>query len=207
MSILKNSIAVIALGFIGYHSVEIKKLDEVKQLHQQKFDATSFARTFLAKSLPPTFSKAVAIPTLTEALQKDSQKAFKDFSHALAIGNIRYFLVKSTGKITNISEDEISIQSGNQVLKIATEFIYGNAIRDAAGIFDMKPFTNTTDLNNISSEINKIVRTEIVPTFKKQIKVGDTIECIGTLELNQEHLPSLNTLEILPVSLQKISEN
>lgn len=200
MSILKYSIAALLIALIGYNSVYIKPLDEVKKAATQQFDAAAFARTFLSKTLPPAIEKATPIQDLITSISADKSKAFADLSHAVSIGNIRNFLVKGEGKITKINEDEIMVVSGELTIRIATEFIYGNAIRDAAGLFDIKQFTNTADINNVASEINQIIRTEVVPKFKKQAKVGDTIQFVGALEMNQEHL-KLDNLEVLPIIL------
>ena len=200
MSILKYSIAALLIALIGYNSVYIKPLDEVKKAATQQFDAAAFARTFLAKTLPPALEKATLIQTLIALLASDKDKTFSDLSHAVSIGNIRNFLVKGEGKITKINDDEIVIASKGLTIHIATEFIYGNAIRDAAGLFDIKQFTNTADINNVASEINKIIRTEVVPKFKKQAKVGDTIQFVGALEMNQEHI-KIDNFEVLPIIL------
>ncbi len=200
MSLLKYSIAALFIALIGYNSVYIKPLDEVKKVSSQQFDAVTFAHNFLLKTLPPALDKATPIQALIASLSSDKNKTFNDLSHAVSIGNIRNFLVKGEGKITKINNDEIVLASNGHTIHLATEFIYGNAIRDAAGLFDIKQFTNTADINNVASEINKIIRTEVVPKFKKQAKVGDTVQFVGALEMNQEHV-KLDNLEVLPIQL------
>ena len=66
--------------------------------------------------------------------------------------------------------------------KLATEFIYGNAIRDASGLVDVKDFPNTMDLNNISEELNKMVRKTVLPPFKTAVKKGDKIIVTGAMK-------------------------
>ena len=200
MSLLKYSIAALFIALIGYNSVYIKPLDEVKKAASQQFDAVAFARNFLLKTLPPALEKATPIQTLIVSLSSDKDKTFNNLSHAVSIGNIRNFLVKGEGEITKINSDEIVLASNGHTIHLATEFIYGNAIRDAAGMFDIKQFTNTADINNVASEINKIIRVEVVPKFKKQAKVGDTVQFVGALEMNQEHV-KLDNLEVLPIRL------
>jgi predicted lipoprotein len=86
------------------------------------------------------------------------------------------------------------------IVKLATEYIYGNAIRDASGLVDIKDFTNATDLNNISEELNKKVRTLLLPEFKKQVRKADTLEVFGAIELNKEHI-NFNFLELIPMRI------
>jgi predicted lipoprotein len=195
---LLNKAPIGGLGAVMlYFSIEIRPLDEVKK-GSQKFDAKVFAKEFYDKTLSKSFDKAIEINTLVAMIQADKNKAFKEYSNAVSIGNIRNFLVKGEGKITKINESDMIILSNGLSIKIATEYIYGNAIRDASGQFDIKPFTNTEDINNIAAEINRIVRNSVIPNFKKQVKIGDKISFIGAIELNQEHTKTEN-IEVYPI--------
>jgi predicted lipoprotein len=78
--------------------------------------------------------------------------------------------------------------------------VYGNAVRDASGLIDINEFTNTTDLNNVSAEINNIIRKEVLPPFMAKMKKGDVISFYGAIELNKEHLKT-DKIEIIPISL------
>jgi predicted lipoprotein len=123
----------------------------------------------------------------------------------LGIGNIRYFLVKGEGMIKAIDENTTTISytsdTTQKQLDIATEFVYGNAIRDASGLININEFNSTMDFNNVSAEINKIVRTEVLPSFKTKAKVGDKVRFSGAMELNQAHL-NLDRIEVIPISLE-----
>ena len=179
MKIIKYSLIAATILLVGYNSIEIKPLDQVKKVGQ-KFDATAYAREYLTKTLPTAYSKATSISDLVAALNIDKNKAFNDLSHAVSIGNVRHFLVKGEGIISKINEDDIlltlskgTLTEKNKTIRIATEFIYGSSIRDAAGLFDIKQFTNNADMNSVSAEINKIIRTELIPPFKQKVKMGD----------------------------------
>lgn len=200
MKIIKYTLIAATFLLVGYNSIEIKPLNEVKKAGQ-KFDAAVYARDFLNKTMPPTFAKATPISDLVTALSADKNKAFNDLSHAVSIGNIRHFLVRGEGIVSKINEDDIVLIVKDKTVHIATEFIYGSSVRDCTGLFDIKKFTNNADMNNISAEINKIIRTEVVPTFKQKVKLGDIVQFIGALEMNQEH-PSLDNFEILPIELK-----
>jgi predicted lipoprotein len=95
----------------------------------------------------------------------------------------------------------IAPDTANLSLQIATEYIFGNALRDAAGIIDINEFSNTLDINNVSSEINKIVRKEVLPGFKRVVKQGDTVLFAGAVELNKAHLDLLH-IEVIPARLE-----
>lgn len=200
MTWLKYGIGSILLLFVAYNSVYFKKLDEVKATASKKFDAATFAKTFLANQLIPKLDSTLPINTLIEMLATDKDKTFDKYAHATAVGSVRYFLVKGEGNITAIHEDDISVQTAKGNITIATEFIYGNALRDASGLFDIRAFTNTTDINNISSELNKIIRNDVATPFRAKAKVGDKIQFSGAIELNQERL-NLKNIEVMPLTL------
>jgi len=208
--VIKYTLALILLLVVGYNSVYIKKLSEVKAASTAgKFNAAAYAQTFWQEKLTPGLAKATNLPELLTLLKTDKENAFKTYSHALGIGNLRYFLIKGEGKITAIHENDISVallpDSVGKELKIATEFVYGNAVRDALGILSINDFSNTMDMNNVSAEINKKIRTEIIPPFRAQAKKGALVQFTGAIELNQAHL-RLDEIEVIPVSLNLMLE-
>lgn len=201
MTWLKYGVGSVLLLVVAYNSVYFKKLDEVKAESSGKFDVTAFAKNFLTNQLLPKLESAPDIDELTTLLSTDKNKAFDTYSHATAIGNIRYFLVKGQGKIAKINENDLTIQTPKQQITLAMEFIYGNALRDASGQFDITKFTKTADINNVSSELNKLIRVSVIFPFRPKAKVGDTVQFAGAIELNKEHL-NLNGIEVIPALLR-----
>ncbi|PWK27539.1 putative lipoprotein DUF2291 [Arcicella aurantiaca] len=199
--ILKNILGIIVLGVVAYNSVYFKKLDEVKKGNgKNTLDAKAYANSFYQDKILPNSNKAIAINELTEKLKSNPEETFKQFAHSLGIGNIRYFLIKATGNVTKINENTIDIEVDGKPYSVATEFIFGNAVRDASGIITMTTFDNTMDFNNVSSELNEIIRNKVVPNLKKKATLGSQISLVGAVELNQKHL-KLNEIEVIPVSL------
>jgi len=207
---LKYGIALLAILVIGYNSVYFKNLNEVKAAATAgKFDAATYAQTFWREKLTPGLTKAVELPELLQKLKTNPEEAFKAHSHALGIGNLKYFLVKGTGAITAIRENNMTValqpEATGSNINLQTEFVYGNAIRDALGVIDMNDFDNTMDMNNVSAEINKKIRTEIIPPFKTKAQKGSQVQFIGAIELNQAHL-RVQDIEVIPVSLELVLE-
>jgi hypothetical protein len=202
--IIRYLITLAILFFVAYNSVYFKKLDEVKASASKQFDAKSYARKYVDTKLLPAMNNTLDIDQLMGMVAADKENTFNKYSHALGIGNIKYFLVKGEGVINSIGDDNISILTGRDSAHhnytIATEYVYGNAVRDASGLIDINEFTNTTDLNNVSAEINNIIRKEVLPPFMAKMKKGDAITFYGAIELNKEHLKTDN-IEIIPISL------
>ena len=202
---IKYIVAVVVLIIVVYNSVYFKKLDEVKASKAAtEFNAAQYAENFWNTKLMQNLNKAVNLNQLITMLSTNPSKTFETYSHALGIGNLRYFLVSGKGTISSINEDDITIQlqndSSKQNITIATEYIFGNAVRDATGLININEFKNTMDFNNVSAEINKIIRAKVLPSFKANVKKESAIEFVGAIELNKEHL-DLSHIEVIPVRI------
>ena len=203
--IYKYILIVLAIGLVGYNSVYFKKLSSIKKTTAENFDAATYSKTLWEEKLPSKLDSAIELTDLIRAVERDPEDAFASHSNALGIGNYRYSLVKLTATAAVINEDEIVLQVAHfdslLIARLATEFIYGNAIRDASGLVDIRDFTNTSDLNKISEELNKAVRAGVLPSFKQRIRQGDKIEVVAATELNKAHV-NFNNLELIPVRLK-----
>jgi predicted lipoprotein len=199
---------LIAAGtlFLLYHSVYFEKLSEVRAAAaaESTFDPEGFARDFWSTALPAQLPEAVSLSELIAQLQSQPEEAFPRHSHALGIGNIRYFLVRGEGTVSAVSENRVTLQMDDKAVQLETEFVYGNAVRDAVGTIDITDFSNTMDLNRVSEEVNRIIRAEVIPPFREQVSEGDSVRFAGALELNQKYL-QLEEIEIIPVSLEIIA--
>ena len=118
--------------------------------------------------------KGVDLSALLQQLQTNPDQAFATHSHALGIGNIKYFPVKGVATVKKRQGKRgavaLDAQPAGTELTIATEYIFGNAVRDASGQIDINAFTNTMDFNTVSAELNNIIRTKVIPPFKEQGK-------------------------------------
>ena len=203
---IRYIIFIVVIVIVAFNSVYFKKLDEVKASQSAKdFNPVAYAQTFWTNKLMPGLARAIDITRLTNMLSTNPATTFDTYSHALGIGNLRYFLVKGKGIITSVNEDDISVllqsDTTKQTITIAIEYIFGNAIRDATGLININEFNNTMDFNNVSAELNKIIREKVLPSFKQQAKKGNTIEFTGAIELNKEHL-DLSEIEIVPIEIK-----
>ena len=159
--------------------------------------------------MTPHGAKAIEIGQLLTLLQTDKNKAFADHAHALGIGNVKYFLVKGSGIVKSVEENQVMVKIESEREKpevaIATEYVFGNAVRDASGEIDINAFTNSMDFNNVSAELNKIIREKVIPPFRSKVETGDKVTFSGAIELNKEHL-STRSIEIIPIGLKIVNE-
>jgi hypothetical protein len=199
--LLKYAVITVICLLVAYNSVYFKKLSDVNAANKA-FNAVEYAQGYLDQKLVPSISKTPSTDTLLNLIKTNPSGAFDHFSHALDIGNIRYFMAKGSGTVTGLDESDVYITTPNhQNIRIATEYVFGNALRDAPGIININDFTNSGDLNNVSSELNKIIRTKVLPPFKSTVKKGDEIEYAGAFELNRQHL-NTDSVEVIPFYLK-----
>ncbi len=201
---IKYLIATVVFLFLAYHSVYFRKLDEVKAATSGNFDAEAYIENLWNKELMPSLAQAVRLDSLLAQLKAQPEEAFARHSHALGIGNIRYFMVQAEAEVVSRDDNFISVKLANipqAEFKIATEYIYGNEVRDASNLIPMTEFKNTMDFNNISASINKKIRNEVIPVLKKDAETGKRIRFFGATELNQKYV-ELNNIEIIPVKVE-----
>jgi predicted lipoprotein len=135
-------------------------------------------------------------------LKTDKEKAFSTYSQGLGIGNIRYFLVKGEGAVSSVGENDVTVSlPTGETVHLATEYIFGNAARDASGLIRITEFETTTDLNNVSAELNEIIRKQVIPSLKAVVKPGGTLRFVGAMELNRAHT-HLDSLTLIPLAVR-----
>src|SRR6187401_3072370 len=105
---LKYGLLAVVIVLLGYNSIYIKKLSEV-QIITGKFDAKTFAQKLWDEKLPAKLDSAVYISALKSAIDSNSDVAFSTYTHALAIGNYRYALIKAIAIVDAVNEDNVAI--------------------------------------------------------------------------------------------------
>ncbi|MBC7915503.1 MAG: DUF2291 family protein [Pyrinomonadaceae bacterium] len=198
---VKYFLWIVAIAFLAYHSIYIKKLSSVKAAEVKAFDGKEYAKNYLDKKLPDLYANAPEINTLIALLKENPSKAFADHSNSLNKGDVAYFLVSGEAEIIKIDDVNVYLKSTTGTgIKLATEYIFGNTIRDASGLISMDEFSNSMDINTVSEEINKLIKSQVIPPFKAEAKKGDVVSFKGCIELNQTAL-KLDEIEVLPVYL------
>ena len=200
-----NKIVKYILGFLGillviYLSLNIKNLEDYRANDTPKvFDATEYAIDFWENSLPLSIENSIDIAILLESIKENPQQAFEEYGQKLGISSTWYFMVKGKGTIQSVEKEFLVISvDENTKVRITTDFIFGNAVRDGSGKVDISEFLNMTDFNNVSVIINKMVKEKIVAPLKAASVLGNEIEFAGAIEIQEEQI-SLDSLRIIPV--------
>ncbi len=200
---LKYSIGLIFLLMLIWFSIDIQNLEKHNAtLKTENFNTTEYVARFWNDSLSSCIAKATKIEDLYQLLNENPQLAYEKQGKKLGISKTYYFFIKASGSILKI-EDEFIILSINDKteVKIATHFIYGNAVREASGKVNISEFLNMTDFNSVSVAINKLVKENVVKPLRKSAAVGQKIQIVGAMEINSEKV-DLSEVRIIPVSFE-----
>jgi predicted lipoprotein len=197
-------VLIAVTGLLVYNSVYFKKLDAKKEVTATNLNPTEFAQKFWKEKFAPCMDSAVEINSFIKMLKENPKAVFEKYAKTQGIGNISFFLVKGEGIIESANEDDVLVTvksaTGEIQLKLNTGIYFGNAVRDVTGKISMGDFTNTMDFNSVSSELNKIVRTQVVQPFKTNAAKGKTVQFVGCAEINKEQV-KIDNIELLPVKI------
>jgi len=186
-----------------WFSFDFHSLDKHRaELKPEQFDAAVFARSYWKEVMPVCIEVAPELTHLFDLLSVSPDKALEQYGRKLGISKVFYFMLKGEGIIEEIDSEFIKVKINERTsVKIATDFIYGNAVRDGSGKVNIDEFLNMTDFNLVSVALNKIVREDVAAPLRRNAKAGQRIEFAGAFELNSENV-NLSDLLIIPVSAQ-----
>jgi predicted lipoprotein len=199
---IKYSLWTLAVLLILFLSLDIRKLEEVRSNSKTEvFDATAYAREFFINKLPTVIENAPEINLLIEMLENEPQQALENFGKKLGIAKTWYFMVKGEGVVESVEEENVHVTiSEDFKTRVATAFIFGNAVRDGSGVVDIDDFLNMTDFNNVSIAINTIVKKEVVTPTRKIVEPGMILEFAGAFEIKEDDI-DVQSIRIIPVAL------
>ncbi len=204
--VIKYIVLFAVAGLLLYNSVYFKKLDakEKAVATAVNLSPVEIAQKFWRDQFPPYIDSAVDINEFLKMLQENPKQAFEKYSHTQGIGNSSFFLLKGEGVVSSVNEEDVVVTvksgSGEKKIKLNTGIYFGNAVRDVTGKITMGDFNNTMDYNTVSTELNKLVHTEIVLPFKTKAVKGAEVKFVGCAEINKEQVPTDN-VELLPVKI------
>jgi predicted lipoprotein len=199
---LKYTIGIFAAILVVYLSLDIQNLEKHKAASAPaSFNIADYTAKFWNDSLPASIASAPQLSDLLKLLNENPESAFTK-GHKLGISKTYYFMVRGMGTIEKVDPEFLMLAlDGNTKVKIAIDFIFGNAVRDGSGKVNINYFLNMTDFNNVSVAINKLVKEKVVSRLRKSAEVGQVLEFAGAFEINEENI-DLATLLIIPVSVK-----
>ena len=201
--LFKYGTGLLTVILVLYFSLDIQNLQKHRAAAiTPKFNAQDFASKFWNESLPSCLAEAPQLVEVLKLLNENPQKAFETRGRKLGISKTYYFMVSGSGLIEKVEDDFVTLVLDKHTkIKIATDFIYGNAVRDGSGKVNIDDFLNMTDFNAVSVAINKLVKENVVSRLRKSAAIGKLLEYTGAFEISEENI-DLSNLLILPVSVK-----
>jgi predicted lipoprotein len=205
MRTVRRLILVIVLAGIFWrfplvHFVPLKAAEQKKIA--ATFNATQFASDFWDNRLLPGLDQSVKASVLLPAIQADAAAAKKQFARSVGLGTDYFYFLSGTGRVVAISDDAISLTvmegSTNADIALQTGLVFGDAIRDGTGLLNVNDYPNSQDFNDISSALDHLVETRVLPALKAQAKVGAEITFAGCAEIDDEDT-DLKPLKVIPI--------
>jgi len=199
--VISNIILVVVLGFALFNSFSIKPLDQIKKSKTDlEFDAASYANNFMSDKIETL--PAVNASDFLGDISNDLENYAAHNGKKLGISDEYHFIIEDKAIIVAIEEEyvEVALKDGKK-LGIATDFIFGNAIRDGSAMAQIGDYQNTMDFNSISVELNNIVRTTVVYPFKEKAQIGNTLYFKGavTIDITEIHT---NGIKVIPLIIK-----
>src|SRR6056297_3178897 len=192
----------VAILLLLYFSFDIRNLDEYKSsVKADYFDAEAYINNIWENKMPVIARQAPEISVVLDLLDNNPDKAFSEYGNKLGISETWYFMVKGQGVLGEEDAEAVWIKlADNRRIRLATAFIFGNAVREGSGVVNINNFVNMTDFNNVSIALNKKVKTEVIPVLKNSLIAGQQISFAGAFEFSED-TGSLSDIRIIPVSV------
>jgi predicted lipoprotein len=199
--VMKYGAGLLAVILVLYYSLDIQSLEKHRAAtNSTQFNATDFAANFWDEKLPICIAESPQMPDVLMMLNENPQKTFETYGKKLGISKTDYFMVSGKGLIEKVEDEYIVLAvNGNSKIRIATDFIFGNAVRDGSGKVNIDDFLNMTDFNAVSVAMNKLVKEKVVARLRNSAAVGKSLEFTGAFEISEENI-DLAALLIIPVS-------
>lgn len=181
----------------------IVSLEEARSAQRQAaFNAAEFAEDFWTNRLLPSLDRAADASEVLKTLAQDPKAATERFGRRVGMGGASFFFLRGTGTVVSVERKGVGVslhgsESGTDVL-LPTGLIFGNAVRDSAGLIDVSDFPNSQHLNELSTELNRIVETRVIPGLKEEAEVGRRVEFVGCAEVAEES-GNARPLTVIPV--------
>jgi predicted lipoprotein len=165
------------------------------------------AQRFWTQQLPSLATKAADAREVIAARRTDSADARKRFARTPVVGGSDYYFVTGAGKVVFKDAKDVGVEldgsatPGKADVVIATGPLFGNAVRDGTGAFAPEAYSNSSDFNALSSELNKLVRMNVYPPLREKATVGTHVRITGVAEVSEDDASPL-PLKLVPLVVE-----
>lgn len=185
-----------------FHIVPLEQAkQESEAAEAESFEPTAFVDRFWVEQLIPAEVHAVDALELIATIREDHEAARKTHGRSVGLSSTYYYFVSGTGRVARVERNSVTlaIEQDADVAEVLLETgpIFGNAVRDGTGLLDVNDYANSQDFNAISSEINRRIEADVLPTLREAAKVGSTVRFAGCVQVSDE-TTDLSPLRVVP---------
>lgn len=174
-----------------------------KQSTSAAFSAPAFVQKLWTEQFPISENRATNASALLADIRSDPKAARKKHARSAGMGTAYTYFLFGDGRILSVDQRGICLSldpAASRVdVVIETGNIFGNAVRDGTGLLDVSDFQNSRDFNDVSSEINRRIETEVIPALRAKAAPGATVHFVGCAQIADEAV-DLSPLRIVPLS-------
>jgi len=170
--------------------------------HKSAFNPADFANRYWNERLIASLSKAPDAATVLKAFRANPETARAKFGRTVGVSSTTLVVVRGNGTIMTVDKKGVGValerdaKGPDIVLQIG--LLFGNAVRDATGLLDAGDFSDSRQFNEISTELNRIIETRVIPTLKEKSVTGRQISFAGCAEI-QDESEIIRPLTIIPL--------
>ncbi|RYV51187.1 DUF2291 family protein [Pengzhenrongella frigida] len=199
--------AVIALGIVGAMAATTTTISaddtEAASVGQHVFDAVEYATAkYDSEVVPAITDNAIEITELVPQIITDPQAAGEQFGHHDGPTSPFAYPVTGTGVAGPVAGTLLPVTiagmpAGVTVMLQIGPAINGTALRDATGLIDFGDFLNQMEYANASTELNTLVKSDVLAGFDAAAAEGKTVTFTGAFAYGSN--PAV--LQVTPVEL------
>jgi predicted lipoprotein len=186
-----------------FHLVRIERAEN--SAHGTTFNATDFAKAFWSDRLTPSLAQVPDATAVISAFAASPEPAHAKFGRKIGVSRTTLVVVQCNGTIAMSDKKGVGVAlQGNENeadIVLQTGLLFGNTVRDATGLLDSSNFPDSRQFNDVSTELNRIVETRIIPMLKEKAAVGRKIHFAGCAEIPDESAMP-RPLKVIPLEIR-----
>lgn len=196
-------LATILWLFPAFHIVPLKQAQAAKA--SGVFNPTDFATKFWRERLTPALKNAADAQTVLDALAKDPKAAATAYGRTVGISDTAHYFIRGTGTVVAVEGKGVSVSlhgpDAKPDLLLKTGLLSGNTVRDATGLLTASEFPNSQNFNDISTELNRIVESQVLPDLKTNATAGRKLIFTVCAEVSEDDAGD-RPLKVIPVQAE-----
>jgi predicted lipoprotein len=191
--------------FWRFPLVHVVSLQDVRAARQQdSFNAEQFVREFWSERLTPSLERAADAAAVLTVARQNPRQVRQQFGRSVGIGRAAFYMLRGRGTIVSIDEKDVAVsldtETGPPEVLLHTGLLFGNVARDATGLIDSSDFSDSQEFNDVSTELNRFIETQIIATLKEQAQVGRRLRFVGCAEVLSES--DWRPLQVVPLAVE-----